>query len=402
MNTNYNSLLNLKILKSVSDIFMNNFLIFYFFTISDDNILQIGIYYLIVYCMVYFIIYLVRDKCKSKRRILLLRLSVLFNFLFFLALFLFGDNVINYTWVVAIIYGLEEGCYYSVYNNFESTGVKNTERAKFLGTYICINSFISVLVPVIFGFFMNIDGFVFCLVFLFIISLFQMFWSIKFKDKFYKEDGKCDMKSFNNIIENTDIIKKLNIAVFFQGIIYSGAFNSIVVIYIIRTLQNSLEFGIFTGIFALITSISGWFFAKRVKSVDYEKHLKLGCFLTCVCLLLIIIDCNLVTIIIFNLIQAYSKTIIELINETAKIGISNIINIRDKYKIEYFVVMEKIMMYGRVFSYLLFISLAFSNETWWSNLILIIFGLLIILYTVASVNLNRKIVKDGVHEKDID
>lgn len=101
--------------------------------------------------------------------------------------------------------------------------------------------------------------------------------------------------------------------------------------------------------------------------------------------------CNFVTIIIFNLLQSYSKTIVELINSNALSDISNMDEIKNKYKVEYFVGMESYLVVGRITSYLLFLLMGIINTNLFNNIILIIFTFLIIVFTMCSINVQRSL-----------
>ena len=74
MNT-YKILFALRILKNILTSFIDSFLVLYFFTISDNNILPLGIYKLAAVTAIYAAIFLTRNFAKSRYRILLLILS---------------------------------------------------------------------------------------------------------------------------------------------------------------------------------------------------------------------------------------------------------------------------------------------------------------------------------------
>lgn len=55
--SNYKELFSLGTLKHIGSIFTESFLVLYFLSLSNNNILPLGIYYLIVYATIYFTIY---------------------------------------------------------------------------------------------------------------------------------------------------------------------------------------------------------------------------------------------------------------------------------------------------------------------------------------------------------
>lgn len=57
----------------------------YFLTVSNQNVLQLGIYYVVVYLTVYLSIYFLGNYSKGSRKINLLRIGIILNlvYLFF-------------------------------------------------------------------------------------------------------------------------------------------------------------------------------------------------------------------------------------------------------------------------------------------------------------------------------
>lgn len=394
MSTNYKAISGLKIFKSVIDLFISTFFVMYFLNLSNDNLIPLVCYYLIVYFTVYFTIFSLRDICKSPKRVYLLRIGIILNFVYFLLIYFLKENMVNYTWLIAIVYGLEEGFYYSVYNNFESSGITNDKRKKFLGMIYALKSILSILIPLIFGSIMSVEGFNKCIIVVLVLVILQIICSFVFKDIAIPKKTRTNLKEFVKIIGNNIKIRQIFKVEILNGIIYSGAFNSIVTIYIIRTLKDSMSYGIFTSVFAIITTIVGFYFAKLSKTKNYAINLIISGVLTVSGIILIILKCNFVTIIIFNLLQSYSKTIVELINSNSLMNIANIKELKDKFKVEYFLGMETFLVLGRTIGYLLLLTLAFFNTSIWTNIILILFAFLIVVFTKLSINLQRISMND--------
>lgn len=394
MSTNYKAISGLKIFKSVIDLFISTFFVMYFLNLSNDNLIPLVCYYLIVYFTVYFTIFSLRDICKSPKRVYLLRIGIILNFVYFLLIYFLKENMVNYTWLIAIVYGLEEGFYYSVYNNFESSGITNDKRKKFLGMIYALKSVLSIVIPLIFGSIMSVEGFNKCIIVVLVLVILQIICSFVFTDIAIPKKTRTNLKEFVKIIGNNIKIRQIFKVEILNGIIYSGAFNSIVTIYIIRTLKDSMSYGIFTSVFAIITTIVGFYFAKLSKPKNYTINLIISCILTISGIILIIFKCNFVTIIIFNLLQSYSKTIVELINSNSLMNIANIKELKDKYKVEYFLGMETFLVLGRTIGYLLLLTLAFFNTSIWTNIILILFAFLIVVFTKLSINLQRISMND--------
>jgi len=158
-NLNYKVLFNLKILKSILQTFVDSFLILYFFQLSNSNIIPLGIYKIVSMFTVFITIFLLRNVCKTKNRVQLLRIGIFLDLIYFLEIIFLKEKVIDYIYIIGILYGLEEGFYYSVFNMFESDGISNLERSKFTGNYTALKSILSIIFPLIFGSLIATTGF---------------------------------------------------------------------------------------------------------------------------------------------------------------------------------------------------------------------------------------------------
>lgn len=389
--SNYKVLLNLRILKNILTSFVDSFLVLYFLDISDSNILPLGIYKLIAVITLYSVIFLIKNLAKSKYRVNLMRIGILFDFLYFLTIILLKDKVVDYIYLIGLLYGLEEGFYYSVYNPLESDGITNEERAKFAGTYTAIQSILSILFPLLFGSLIYATGFIKSLIIVLIIVSLRILLSFIFKDNNIPQTNKFNWKEYLKLTKNDKRFKELYKLEFFNGLTYSeGAFSYIVTIYIIKVFSDSFSLGVFTSIFSIITCIIGVLFARWIKKENYIFILKLTTTLTIVSLCFMIFKCNAITIIVFNFFQTISKSITTLVNGNNQANLSNIEKVKKEYKIEFWLSFETALVIGRILSNTIFILMAYTN----SNIIIMVFVLFIIFYARYSIRLQKAIKED--------
>lgn len=387
---NYKVLFSLRILKNILTTFVGSFLVLYFLDISGSNILPLGIYKLISVIAIYSVIFLVRNLAKSKYRINLMRIGIILDFVYFFTIILLKDKVVDYIYLVGLLYGLEEGFYYSVYNMLESDGITNGERQKFNGLYTATQSILSIIFPLLFGSLIYTKGFIKSLIVVLVIVTFRIILSFIFKDVNMPKSQKTNMKKYFELTKNDNKFKQLYKVEFFNGLTYSeGAFAYIITIYIIKVFSNSFSLGIFTSIFSIITCVLGILFAKFIKKKHYEPAIKITMIFTILSLCLMIFKCNAITIILFNLFQTISKNLVTLINSTNLSNLSNIEKIYKEYKVEYFLTNETCLFIARILSNSLFIIMAYTN----SNIIIIIFVVFLILFASHSIKL-QKIIKE--------
>lgn len=388
---NYKILFSLRILKSVLNNFIDIFLVLYFLTVSGANILPLGIYKLVAMVTVYLVMFLLRNKCKMKNRIIFLRIGIILYFIYFLTIILLKEKVTDYIYIIGIIYGLEEGFYYSVYNTIESDGVENKDRAKYTGSYTALKNVIFVIFPLIFGGLIKKTGFIVATIFALLIVIIEIILSNILQDKNIPKISKTNFKEFDKITSKYKEFKYLMFSKICSGLTYSeGALSYVVTIYIIKIFSESVSLGIFTSVFSIISIIIGLLFVKIIKPKYYNFLSGFFSSLNVLFLCIMLINCNFITIVLYNLFGTISKCLNDLIMEKNTFNLSNMKAIKQEFKVEYFLTIETSLFIGRFISNTLFISLAFYNY----NLMLVIFVLFVVIQMISVIFLNKSVNKN--------
>lgn len=387
---NYNILFFLQLSKSILVSFIDSFFLLYFLTLTEHNILPLGIYKLVVITTVFMTIFFVRNLCKSKYRVYLLRAGILLDFVYFLSILILKEKIIDHIYLIGMLHGLEKGMYYSVYNIFESTGINNEERKRFIGHIHAATAATAILFPLVFGSFIATEGFIKSILLVLIIIGIRILLSFAYRDKNKVQSQKTNLKDYIPLMKKNEQIKQVYRIVFFQGLTYSdGAFHSIITIYIIKVFSDSFRLGIFTSIFSLLSCIISILFADFIKPKHYERSMKISMYFTILSFLLMIFYCNPITIIVFNFFQTIFKEFIALINKKNQEDLSNIKEIKKEYKVEYYLGYEFFLFLGRLLSQSIFIIMAFIKV----EIILPIFIVFLVLLTTNSIQLQNNLLK---------
>ena len=393
LSKNYKVLFLLRLLKSILTNFVDVFLVLYFISVSNNNILPLGIYKLVAMTTVWIVIFLVRNICKSKNRVWLMRIGMIIYFLYFLTIILLKEQVVNYIYIIGLLYGLEEGFYYSVYNTIESDGIENENREKYLGMYNGLKNIISTIFPLFFGSLIQSSGFINTITLVLVIVVLQIILSIVLDDNNIPKGNKTNLKEFKEAMKEHPELKSVIGNQICYGLTYSeGALSYVITIYIIKIFSESISLGIFTSIFSFISVIIGFLFVKVIKPKYYIKLLCLTLPITVILLCVMLLNCNFLTVVLYNLFQTISKLLSDLINERNIVNFSNIEAIKKEYKVEYFFTGETALFIGRVVSNALFILMAFLN----ANFIMAIFVLFVILQALSVIKLQYDMEKFAV------
>ena len=387
---NYKILFSLRILKGILNNFVDVFLVLYFLTVSNSNILPLGIYKLVSVIAIWLVIFLARNHCKSKGRIRFMRIGIILYFIYFISIILLKEKVVDYIYFIGLLYGLEEGFYYSVYNMIETDGVDNRDRAKYIGTYTLTKNIISIIFPLIFASIIQKSGFVNATIFALFIVILEIILSNIFKDDNIPKSDRTNFKEFRRRTKNQEQFKRIIEAKICAGLTYSeGTLSYVITIYIIKVFSESISLGIFTSIFSIISALIGLLFVKVIKPKYYNSLMISTSTITIMLLCIMLLNCNFITIVLYNLFQAISKGLTDLINEKNVSNFSNIKSIKKEFKVEYFLSIETSLFIGRIISNILFIFMAFTN----SNYIMTIFVVFAIMRAVSSIRLQSSMNK---------
>lgn len=390
LSKNYKVLFSLRLLKSILTNFVDVFLVLYFINVSNNNILPLGIYKLVAMVTVWLVIFLSRNYCKSKNRVWLMRIGIVMYFIYFLAIILLKEQVVNYIYLIGLLYGLEEGFYYSVYNTIESDGIENKDREKYLGNYNGWKNVVSIIFPLFFGSLIQNSGFINTIIFVLVIVALEIILSIILKDNNIPKGNKTNLKEFKNVMNNHPELKSIIRTNICSGLTYSeGALSYVITIYIIKVFSESVSLGIFTSIFSVISIIIGFLFAKVIKPKFYIKLLGVTLPITIILLCIMLLKCNFFTVVLYNLFQTISKLLSDLIRERNVFNFSNIETIKREYKVEYFLTLETALFIGRIISNSLFILMAFLD----ANFIMAIFVVFVILQAISLIKLQSDMNK---------
>lgn len=392
LSRNYKVLFSMRLLKSILTNFVDVFLVLYFINVSNNNILPLGIYKLVDITTIWLVVFSLRNYCKSKNRVWLMRIGIVLYFIYFLAIILLKEQVVNYIYLIGLLYGLEEGFYYSVYNTIESDGIENKDREKYLGTYNAWKNIVSIIFPLLFGGLIEKSGFINTIIVVLIIVALQIILSIVLRDNNIPKESKTNLKEFKGVMKNHPELKSIIGTNICSGLTYSdGALSYVITIYIIKVFSESVSLGIFTSIFSVVSIIIGFLFVKVIKPKYYIKLLCTTLPITIILLCIMLLNCNFITVVLYNLFQTISKLLSDLIRERNIFNFSNIETIKRKYKVEYFLTLEKSLFIGRVISNTLFILMAFLD----ANFIMAIFVIFVILQAISVVKLQYDMNRCG-------
>ena len=247
------SMLTTHALSNVVSVFVSTFLISYIYSISNNYIFDIGLFYLINYLSMFFFYFLVSRIIDKTDRVTFYRMSILVRGVFIFGVIFLGQNLAKYIVLAGFLHGFSEACYWSSYNLMKNELISNSVIER----YSLVQSFdtkgISVIVPLILGKIIDRESFRICAIIVFVAVIVQLIVSVFIKSKM-PENSKFYFKGFLGECNNLDKEKrKLIVLSLIASVIYGTAsiIPSLNTIMIMISFESNFSLGIFTSIFAL-------------------------------------------------------------------------------------------------------------------------------------------------------
>ena len=375
----------------IVNIFLDTFLAAYFYKISQRNILYLSIYNIIGWIFATIAAFLVADIIKRKNKVKLYRFGTLIKSIYIFVIMILGEKIIDYVYVIGIIYGISTATTGFPYNMIESENISNNERSKYIGFVSAAVEIISLIIPILLGAYITFESYQVTASLVFLFSILKLIISFKIENK-NVQNSAVNLKEFYNIFYKDPILKKLYLIEFFKGLNRYGVMSLVVSLLIIYQSNNELELGSWTSLFSLFTIISMYLFGKLYKKSKKRNLLIYSLVVIVISSLAIFYKMNLITVVIYNIAYYIFMNIILKITEVNLFDYSNKEPFKTKFNTEYFIFRELFLNIGRILGYIALLLVGFTEKL--INL-KIIFGLIIVsvvftTYLSLKVNIENK------------
>lgn len=400
LNSSSKALITCDLINDVVKLFGDTFLVAYFLQVSNENIVQVSLYYIIVYTLLGFGNILLGQTLKKylKGRINIYRTGIIVKSIFVLFIVLLKDNISSYYVSIAIFYGISEALYWSAHGLMNIEVVENSNRKKYTVISRILSKILSIILPVILGTTIELTSFTNIAIYVFVLTVLQIAVSFLIDSSKFDSQGKNEKYSLKEFIKNLSTVQKervKNVAklAFLYGLMMD-TIRVLIVVITIMTFKTSIDLGILTTLFAICTMFSLLLFNKFY-SKEHAKGLLIYCSIVALLGLVgLLINISKETLIIYNFTYSITVYILEVM---FKINIGNIVNENNlqKWLVEYHSILEAIMDIGRILGFsLLLVTGLLNNITYFKVLLLIVTISIpiyaIIMYKTETSNSNYK------------
>lgn len=350
---------------NVIEIFLSTFLAAYFYKISQDNLIYLSIYHMISWIVATIVAFVVSDYIKRKNKVNLYRFGIALKAVYIFLIILLKERIIDYVWLIGIIYGISVACTGFPLNMMESELVEEKERTKYMGYRSAIGQVVKVIIPIVLGAYITFTSYQIAAILILVFSIIKLINSLLIKNKNVNV-GKTNISGFIKEVKKYPEYptKKLYLIEFLKGITVHGVLSIIISLLIIYEFNTELNLGVWTSVFSICMIITMLIFAKFYNKKKSNTILNLCAISIVISFVWMLLSINKTTIILYNIIYYTFIEILLSITEIRLFDYSNKPPFDKEYNTEYFTFRELFLNIGRVLGYgiLLFVGLMHNME----------------------------------------
>lgn len=362
---------------TLTALFIETFLVAYFLKITNDSIIEVSFFYIIMYlilgCGNLLIGKIVKVKTNYRNKIM--SIGIVFRAVFILFIVILKEKIAVYFPIVAIVYGISEVFYWVAHEVLFIDVTTNENRKEYMSVKKILGKITNIIAPLILGSSIELYSFTKIAVYVFILSVIEIIISLQIKNRNIeqKTSEKYNIKHF---LKNINSQHKNKVNTYLKSAVSYGVIESsmktLVVIITIMTFKTSLNLGILTSIFSVISMIALYLYKKYYNKNNSKAILYSCSILIFFSIIALIIDINKITLIIFNLFYTVGIGILGTIYDTKKGDLVKECNF-EGYKEEWVSYVGIYIAIGRIFGYtVMLIAGIFNNLTTFKILLAIV------------------------------
>lgn len=374
------------LINNILYMFLNTFMVAYFITLTNYDYKLISIYYALSFVGILTTFLIFAKTIKNRGQIVIFRSGIILYCIYILMIALLKEKITTYYAYLGFFYGIVQGLFWVAGHTLINEYTKNVENS-FISIKSILSKILKIFFPIIFGASIELTSFSYIAKIVLFLSLIQFSFSLLIKDKEKISNKKYDLKEYIKYIKNNNKFKIVYKIAACDGIVHY-LLETLITILIVMTFKTTLSLGVLTTIFSICSMLSVYIFQYKLKS--NKKILKFSCITMVISVLLLLLDINKTSIIIYNICN--SVFLVLLLN-TAETKSYDIINEDEKvvndYIVEHQITWQIVLNISRILGYIvLFVASLFNNMTVFKILLFLV-TFVIIIYSKLMVSLTN-------------
>lgn len=375
----------------IIELFLSTFLAAYFYKITQDNLIYISIYYIISWIIATMGALLLGDSIKRKNKVVIYRYGTLIKAIYILLITILKEKILDYVWLIALMYGISVATTGFPFNMIESELVDEKERTRYMGYKSAIGEIVKVIVPIFLGAYITYTSYQVAAMLVFIFSVIKLIISCFIKNINIVKN-KMNLKKFIEIVkENPKYpIKELYIIEFLKGITVHGVLSIIISLLIIYEVKTELNLGMWSSFFSVCMIVTMFIFAKNYNKHNSKTILTICAFSIITSFILLLFSINIITIVLYNIVYYVFIKILLSITEIRLFDYSNKTPFEEELNTEYFVFRELFLNLGRVLGYIMLLMIGVTHNLEYLKVLFLFITIALMIIIKMSDNINMK------------
>lgn len=385
--TNPQLLIILNTVHSAISIFINTFMVAWFFNITNNDVVPACVFYIYSYALSTVGFFLIGNLVKCGPKILLFQLSFLVNFGALMLILYLQENIISYLWLIGLLIGAEKALFYMPLNVMTSQEVPKKYMARFNAYNYAWSGITKILVPLLFGWMISLESFLKTTIAVLVLSIISWLISLGLNHiRSYCKPFK--IKYLIALAQKRKHISSSLIIDFLRGFTFE-VLELLIVLYVVYMFKTNLNLGILTSIFAICTVIANIVFGKFCRYRNFIKILIVSSIFTVAGTSYFVVDVSKTSFIVYNLIYASFTVLLQTITATNVFRVSQDKSVASLYRAEYLALRELFLNTGRCLGFGLVIITATLISPDKLKYLLLGLNMLIIIVGWLSVGLSQ-------------
>ena len=379
---------------SITSLFVGAFLVAYLLKITDKNITQVSLYYMIINALhavgSMLIGRFIKGEKYSKTKIL--SLGIMIRAVFILFIVILGNKLTDMYVIIAIFCGISETLYWSTHEIIYVGITNNNNRKNYIATKKIASTIINIIAPIILGSTIELYSFTKIAIYVLVLSIIQIIitMQIKMYNKLDSEKTKYSIKKYISIIKTK---KKLKVYKYYKSNLLYGIIEdpvrTLVTIITIMTFKTSLNLGILTTIFSIFQIIAMHIYRKIYNKRNAKYILFIISIMIFISVIGLVIDIRKETLIIYNFACTTGLCIFDAIFNTQKGNLIKECKI-EEYDVEHVMLNSIITSISRLAGFSLILIVGLLNNIVIFKGLLVVMSILVLVYTMQVLNVEKQ------------
>lgn len=375
-------------------LFAQTFLVAYLLKITNDNITQVSLYYMIINFIhamgSIFIGKFIKNGKYNKTKIL--SLGIIIRAIFILFIVLLGNKLSNMFVIVAIFCGISETLYWSAHEIIFVEITNNENRKSYMATKKIASTIVNIVAPIILGSTIELYSFTKIAIYVLALSIIQIVLSfqIKIDSKVNVKTTKFSLKNYINTIKTK---KGLKVHKYYKSNLLYGIvedpMKTLVTIITIMTFKTSLNLGILTTIFSIFQIAVMYLYKKFYNKSNAKYILFAVSSLIFIGAMGLVIDIDKITLIIYNFACTTGLCIFDAIYNTQKGDLIKECNI-EQYDVEHVMFNSILTCSSRFIGFSLILIVGIIDNMVFFKGLLAVIAILVLIYSRIIINMEEK------------